>query len=55
VKALMEEWRAADPEIAELEADAHAWLRQMRREWLTPDRIEELTNPAMREAPALSP
>jgi hypothetical protein len=55
VKALMEEWRAADPEIAELEADAHAWLRQMRREWLTPDRIEELTNPALREAPALSP
>jgi hypothetical protein len=46
VKALLAEWRAADPEIAELEADAHAWLRQMRHEWLTEARIEELTNPA---------
>jgi hypothetical protein len=47
VKALLAEWRAADPEIAELEADAHAWLRQMRREWLTEARIAELTNPAV--------
>jgi hypothetical protein len=50
VKALLAEWRAADPEIAELEADAHAWLRQMRREWLTEARIEELTNPAVKVA-----
>jgi hypothetical protein len=50
VKALLAEWRAADPEIAELEADAHAWLRQMRREWLTEARIAELTNPAVKVA-----
>lgn len=46
VRALMAEWRAADPGIAGLEAEAYAWLARMRREWLTPRRIAELTNPA---------
>lgn len=48
VKALLAEWRAADPVLAEIEAEAYAWLDRMRREWLTPERIAELTNPAMR-------
>jgi hypothetical protein len=50
VKALMAHWRRADPEIAALEAEAHAWLARMRREWLTPARIAELTNQAAQVA-----
>lgn len=50
VKALMAHWRRADPGIVRLEAEAHAWLARMRREWLTPARVVELTNATPRMA-----
>lgn len=45
LRALMAEWRAADPDIARIEEATFARIAKARRDWLTPETIAHLTNP----------